>query len=240
MRAVPGARCPAPAARQQPPRGRAGGVFRDGIIAAVSASVTAALSALGARDPVLDGLIGAYPRPPARRPVPGPLRFAALARAIVYQQLAGRAAAVIHGRVVVALGGEVTPSAVLAASPELLASCGLSGAKTASLRDLAAKVDSGEVALGRIGRLSDEEIVEHLTRVRGIGTWTAQMFLLGTLGRQDVWPVGDYGVRAGFAKAWGLPDVLRPVDLEALGEPFRPYRSLVAWYCWRVVDTRLP
>jgi 3-methyladenine DNA glycosylase/8-oxoguanine DNA glycosylase len=207
---------------------------------AVSASVRAALSALAERDPVLDGLIEAHRPPPARRPVPVDQRFAALARAIVYQQLAGRAASAIHGRVVVGLGGEVTPAAVLAASPELLASCGLSGAKTAALRDLAEKVDSGEVALERMGRLPDNEVVEHLTQVRGIGTWTAQMFLLATLGRQDVWPVGDYGVRAGFARAWGLPDVPHPSDLDALGEPFRPYRSLVAWYCWRVVDAKLP
>ena len=212
----------------------------DGIIAAVSRSVRAALSALAERDPVLDGLIEAHRPPPARRPVPAPERFATLARAIVYQQLAGAAAAAIHGRLVVALDGEVTPSGVLAASPELLASCGLSGAKTAALRDLAAKVDSGDVALDRIGRLSDDEVVEHLTQVRGIGTWTAEMFLLSTLGRQDVWPVGDYGVRAGFARAWDLPDVPRPADLDPLGEPFRPYRSLVAWYCWRVVDARLP
>ena len=207
---------------------------------AVPSSVRAALSALAERDPVLDGLIEAYRRPPARRPVPGPLRFASLARAIVYQQLAGRAAAAIHGRLVAALGGEVTPSGILAASPELLASCGLSGAKAAALRDLAAKVDSGEVALDRIGRFSDEEVVEQLTKVRGIGTWTAQMFLLATLGRQDVWPVGDYGVRAGFARAWALPDVPRPADLDPLGEPFRPYRSFVAWYCWRVVDVQIP
>ncbi len=110
----------------------------------------------------------------------------------------------------------------------------------AALRDLAGKVESGEVALDRMGRLPDDEVVEHLTRVRGIGTWTAQMFLLSSLGRLDVWPVGDYGVRAGFARAWDLPDLPRPADLDPLGEPFRPYRSLVAWYCWRVVDVRLP
>lgn len=211
-----------------------------GIIVAVPASVKAALSTLDARDPVLDGLIEQHGPPPARRPVPVSERFASLARAIVYQQLAGRAAAAIYGRVVVALGAEITPSRVLAATPELLASCGLSAPKRAALGDLAAKVDSGEVDLGRMGRWSDEEVVDRLTRVRGIGPWTAQMFLLATLGRLDVWPIGDYGVRAGFARAWELPDVPRPADLEPLGEPFRPYRSLVAWYCWRVVDVRLP
>jgi 3-methyladenine DNA glycosylase/8-oxoguanine DNA glycosylase len=206
----------------------------------VSRSVRAALSALAGRDPVLDGLIETHRRPPARRPVPVAERFASLARAIVYQQLAGRAAEAIHGRLVVALGGKVTPVAVLAATPELLKSAGLSNAKAAALRDLADKVASGEVDIATIGRLSDEEVVEHLVRVRGIGTWTAQMFLLASLGRMDVWPVGDYGVRAGFAKAWRLHELPSPVELDPLGEPFRPYRSIVAWYCWRVVEARLP
>ena len=165
-------------------------------------------------------------------------RFASLAEIIVYQQLAGRAAATIHGRLVAVLGGEVTPERVLAASPELLASAGLSGAKAASIRDLAEKVVTGEVSLERIGRLSDDAVIEHLTRVRGIGPWTADMFLLGTLGRLDVWPTGDYGVRAGFAAAWALAEVPTAAELMVLGEPFRPYRSLVAWYCWRVMDDR--
>jgi DNA-3-methyladenine glycosylase II len=134
----------------------------------------------------------------------------------------------------------VSPEAVLATTPEVLAACGLSGAKAASIRDLALKVDDGEVALDRIGRLSDEQVVEHLTRVRGIGPWTAQMFLMSTLGRLDVWPVGDYGVRAGFGRAWALEGTPTPKELEVLGEPFHPYRSLVAWYCWRVVDIREP
>jgi 3-methyladenine DNA glycosylase/8-oxoguanine DNA glycosylase len=163
-------------------------------------------------------------------------RFGHLAGNIVYQQLAGRAAASIHGRLVEALGGEVTAERVLATPEEVLRACGLSGSKTASLLDLADKVASGEVSLDRIGRLSDEEVVGHLTVVRGIGPWTAQMFLMSTLGRMDVWPVGDYGVRAGFAKAWSLDDIPDPKTLDALGAPFRPYRSLVAWYCWRAAD----
>jgi 3-methyladenine DNA glycosylase/8-oxoguanine DNA glycosylase len=161
-----------------------------------------------------------------------------LAEAIVYQQLAGKAAASIHGRFVTALGGVVTPEAVLITDPGVLATCGLSGAKAGSIRDLAERVVGGEIALDRIGRLSDEDIVDHLTQVRGIGPWTAQMFLLGTLGRLDVWPTGDFGVRAGFARAWDLPEIPTPKELAVLGDPFRPYRSLVAWYCWREVDLR--
>jgi DNA-3-methyladenine glycosylase II len=187
---------------------------------------------------VLAGLVHRHGLPPARGRVAAADRFAAIARAVVYQQLAGNAAAAIHGRFVDALDGVVTPDRVLALDPDLLRSCGLSGSKAATIRDLAAKVASGEVALDRIGRLTDGEVVDHLTRVRGIGPWTAQMFLLATLGRLDVWPVGDYGVRAGFARAWGLPELPGPKELVPLGEPFRPYRSVVAWYCWRVMDDR--
>ena len=173
-----------------------------------------------------------------RRPVPAGARFGVLARAICSQQLAGAAAEAIFARFVTAVGGEVTPERVLAAPPAALAGCGLSGAKAASVRDLAAKVGDGEVSLDRIGRLDDEAVVAHLTAVRGIGVWTAEMFLLGALGRPDVWPVGDLGVRTGYALAWGLDQVPAPGELSALGERFRPYRSAVSWYCWRAADDR--
>ncbi len=201
-------------------------------------SMSEMVASLAARDRVLASLIDRHGPPPRRRPARAAERFAALAEIIVYQQLAGKAAASIHGRFELALEGSVTPERVLATSPARLTAAGLSGAKAASIRDLADKVCTGEISLERIGRLSDADIVDHLTRVRGIGPWTAQMFLLGTLGRLDVWPVGDYGVRAGFAAAWGLPEIPDPKALILLGEPFRPYRSLVAWYCWRAVDDR--
>jgi DNA-3-methyladenine glycosylase II len=199
-------------------------------------SLASATASLAERDPVLAALVDRHGTPPRRRPVRVDRRFESLAEAIVFQQLAGRAAATIHGRLVVALGGAVTPAAVLAASPDVLAGCGLSRAKAASIRDLAEKVTTGQIDLARVGRLSDDEVVVHLTQVRGIGPWTAQMFLLGTLGRLDIWPTGDYGVRAGFGRAWGLDATPTPEELLALGEPFRPYRSLVAWYCWRSAD----
>jgi 3-methyladenine DNA glycosylase/8-oxoguanine DNA glycosylase len=198
----------------------------------------AAVSELATCDPVLAGLVARHGPPPPRRRVPASRRFDRLAGNIVYQQLAGKAAASIHARLIAALGGEVTAERVLATPETVLRECGLSGAKTASLLDLAAKVASGQVSLDRIGRLSDDEVVSHLTVVRGIGPWTAQMFLMSTLSRLDVWPVGDYGVRAGFAKAWELDDIPDAKTLDLLGEPFRPYRSLVAWYCWRAVDDR--
>ena len=114
---------------------------------------------------------------------------------------------------------------------------GLSRAKLASIRDLAEHASDGRVVLERIGRLSDDDVIEHLTAVRGIGPWTAQMFLMFTLHRLDVWPTGDLGVRIGFAKAWGLAERPTPGELEVLGEPYRPDRSVVAWYCWRAADT---
>jgi 3-methyladenine DNA glycosylase/8-oxoguanine DNA glycosylase len=207
-------------------------------VAVTRRTLAEAATTLAARDPVLATLVRRHGTPPARPHVPAGLRFATLANAILYQQLAGRAAAAIHGRFVAALGGEVTPATVLATPPEVLASCGLSRAKAAAITDLAAKVASGEVALDRIGRLDDEAVVEHLVRVRGIGRWTAEMFLISTLGRLDVWPVGDYGVRAGYGRGWGLGGTPTPAELDGLGERYRPYRSVVAWYCWRVMDER--
>jgi 3-methyladenine DNA glycosylase/8-oxoguanine DNA glycosylase len=174
---------------------------------------------------------------------PGPRaseRFAALAQSIAYQQLAGRAAATIWGRVVAAVGEPFTPATVLATDPAELRAAGLSGAKTAALLDLATKCADGTVRLERVGRKDDAQVIEHLTVVRGIGPWTAQMFLLFDLRRLDVWPTGDYGVRAGFARAFGLAQLPSERELAVLGEAFAPYRSVLAWWCWREVDTVTP
>lgn len=174
--------------------------------------------------------------PPALRP-PQETHFAALVRAIVYQQLAGRAAAAIHGRLVAALHSDVAPESLLALPEPALRTVGLSANKAASLRDLAAKVLDGTVVLApaRVARLRDDDIVARLSTVRGIGRWTAEMFLLFQLRRLDVWPTGDLGVRRGYGLAWGIA-MPTPRELEPLGDPFRPYRSIVAWYCWRAVE----
>jgi DNA-3-methyladenine glycosylase II len=163
--------------------------------------------------------------------------FAALLRAIVYQQLAGAAAAAIHGRVVASLDGEVTPERLLALPTETLRSAGLSARKAASLQDLAAKIVEGTVVLDPAGLRaeSDAEVIGRLTTVRGIGQWTAEMFLMFQLQRLDVWPTGDFGVRKGYGLAWGIPTPTAK-ELDPLGEPFRPYRSVVAWYCWRAAE----
>jgi len=162
--------------------------------------------------------------------------FAALARSIMYQQLAGRAAAAIHARFVEALGGTVTPQAVLAASPETLRGAGLSANKAAAVYDLALKSTDGTVPLDELTELDDEEIITRLSAVRGIGRWTAEMFLMFELRRPDIWPVDDYGVRNGWTLIHALPALIKPADLRAAGEAFRPYRSVVAWYCWQAVS----
>ncbi|HEY8759325.1 MAG TPA: DNA-3-methyladenine glycosylase 2 family protein [Candidatus Dormibacteraeota bacterium] len=162
--------------------------------------------------------------------------FNALVRAIVYQQLATKAAAAIHGRFIALFGGEPVPAAILATPDEALRACGLSTAKTLAVRDLALKSTDGTVPLERIEKLPDDEIVARLSAVRGIGRWTAEMFLIFQLGRQDVWPVDDLGVRRGYAVIHGLPEWPKPKELQALGEIYRPYRTAAAWYCWRTAD----
>jgi DNA-3-methyladenine glycosylase II len=199
-----------------------------------------AVATLTRRDPALRALVHVvgpctmgWGR--TRRP-----HFAELARMICYQQLAGAAARTIHGRFEALFDGHPTPDAVLATPDPALRGAGLSAAKAASIRDLAVRVDAGEVRLARMGRLPDDEVVRELTLVRGIGRWTAEMFLMFQLGRPDVWPVDDLGVRRGYSLIYGLPEMPRARDLDPLGEPFRPYRSVVAWYCWRAVDTVVP
>lgn len=193
----------------------------------------ATTAAIAAADPNLAEFIeraGPY----APRPGEGDA-LASLARAIVFQQLATGAAAAIHRRFVAAIGGAVTAGAILATEPDALRGAGLSGAKTASLVDLATKTRDGTVPLAGIEQLGDEEIVGRLTMVRGIGRWTAEMFLLFELRRPDVWPVDDLGVRHGWSLIHGLPETITARALLAEGERFRPHRSAVALYCWHAV-----
>jgi DNA-3-methyladenine glycosylase II len=167
--------------------------------------------------------------------------FGALARAIAYQQLAGRAAAAIHGRFLALYGTDPpTPAAVLATPIEGLRAVGLSGAKAAALVDLAAKFTDGTVPVERLADMPDDEVIGRLSAVRGVGRWTAEMFLLFDLGRPDVWPVDDYGVRKGWTVIHGLDAPPAPRQLMTLGEPLRPHRSTAAWYCWRAADTLTP
>jgi 3-methyladenine DNA glycosylase/8-oxoguanine DNA glycosylase len=197
-------------------------------------SLAAATADLASRDPVLAKLVAAVgPIKYQPRFAEGP--FAALARAIVFQQLAGRAANAILGRVVIAVGGTLTAESIAATPDENLRAAGLSANKLRSLRDLSDKVLDGTVDFAALVRLPDDEVKARLTSVRGIGAWTAEMFLMFQLRRLDVWPVDDLGVRQGFGLAWGLDPAPTAKELVVLGEPFRPYRSIVARYCWEAV-----
>lgn len=162
--------------------------------------------------------------------------FEALAESIVYQQLAGAAAAAIWGRFRGLFDGEFSPQAVLGKRETTLRGAGLSPNKASSIRDLAAKIVDGTVPVENLTRLRDEAIIDRLVVVRGIGRWTAEMFLMFQLRRIDVWPVDDYGVRKGYARAYKLAELPKPKELMARGERFRPYRSVAAWYCWRAVE----
>jgi DNA-3-methyladenine glycosylase II len=166
--------------------------------------------------------------------------FNSLARAIVFQQLAGRAARAIHGRFIALYDGRPTAEAILRTPVDDLRGVGLSGNKAASVLDLAQKVADGTVPLDHFEDLSDDEVVARLSTVRGIGRWTAEMFLLFQLRRLDVWPVDDFGVRNGYARIHAQAEPPTAKALEALGDVYRPYRSAAAWYCWRAVDTVLP
>jgi len=193
---------------------------------------------LAATDPRLAALIARslrYNVKPAQSLRP----FDALAESIAYQQLSGKAAATIFGRVRALYPRQkyLDPKKILATPDDSFRAAGLSRSKIAALKDLAAKTIGGTVPSARaITRMSDEEIIVRLTEVRGIGRWTVEMLLLFDLGRPDVWPVDDYGVRKGFAKIFGRRKLPTPKQLMKFGEKWRPYRSMAAWYFWRALD----
>jgi len=183
-------------------------------------------------DPVMARIIGRIgPIRLAHRPE----RFQALVRAIIFQQLAGAAAQAIYNRFVKQIGGRrfPTPAQVLAASDEAMRGAGLSRGKTAYIRDLAAHVRDGALNFHRFPRMDDEEIIVELTRVKGIGRWTAEMFLMFNLCRPDVLPVDDLGFRNAVAKAYGMSKPPAAKELRLFGERWRPYRSAAVWYLWQ-------
>ncbi len=191
---------------------------------------------LAGRDPVLAGLVAELGPMRLRRSAVS--HFASLVQAIVYQQLAGAAARAIHGRLIASVDGDIAPGPLLALSEQTLRTVGLSAAKVLSLRDLATKVLDGTVVLAprSLARQADDEIMARLSIVRGIGPWSAQMFLIFQLRRLDVWPVGDHGVRQGYGLAWQVPTPSAR-ELDPLGDPYRPYRTVLTWYCWRAAGT---
>jgi DNA-3-methyladenine glycosylase II len=199
-----------------------------------------ATDALVARDDTFAALVAEHGPIRLGAKVPVARRYESLAQSIAYQQLAGKAAASIWGRVRALSDDGFTPEVVLDLSPASLRSAGLSQAKADAVRDLARLVVAGDIRLDEVGRMPDDDVVAMLTQARGVGPWTAHMFLLFDLHRLDVWPTGDYGVRVGYGRAFGLAEAPTPKELDGLGERFRPYRSVAAWYCWRVVDSPNP
>jgi DNA-3-methyladenine glycosylase II len=185
-------------------------------------------------DPVLCSLIdrvGAY-RMVYREPT-----FETLVRSIVYQQLSGRVASVIFGRLAGLMpDGKITPVGILKLTPAKMRKAGLSKQKTAYIRDLARKTNRGAVRFEALPDLADHEVIEHLTQVKGIGVWTAHMFLIFALQRLDVLPTGDLGVRMAIRKAYGMDELPHPKQIEELALTWRPYCTVASWYLWRSLD----
>lgn len=200
-----------------------------------------AIAHLVAADPVLAGLVERFGAPSAARdpsrPAPGD-HYGALLRAIVGQQLSTRAARAIYARLVEFFGGRTpSPEQVLAADPEAMrAAAGLSRAKVSFLRSLAEHLINGELELGRVDELPDDEIIAELCEVKGIGEWSAHMFLIFQLERPDVMAPGDLGIRRAVERAYGLPGLPTPAEVLALAEPWRPYRSMACRLLWRSLD----
>ena len=162
--------------------------------------------------------------------------FETLVKSIVYQQLSGRVASVIFGRVVKAAGGKLTPGSILKLRPGRMRALGLSGQKTAYIRDLARHTRDGSVNFAELLDLPDETVIERLTEVKGVGVWTAHMFLIFALRRTDVLPLGDLGIRAAIRKAYGFPELPEAGEMEALAARWRPYCTVASWYLWRSLE----
>jgi DNA-3-methyladenine glycosylase II len=193
-----------------------------------------ALEVLSRADPVMGGLIervGSY-RIRYRDP-----DFDTLAKSIVFQQLSGKAAATIFDRLLSAAGdGKLTPDAVLKLTPARLRALGLSRQKIAYIRDIAGHARTGAVDFSALRTLADEEVIQALTSLKGVGVWTAQMFLMFALRRKDVLPVGDLGIRAAVKNVYGLEEMPTPSAVGEMGEKWRPYRTVASWYLWRSLE----
>jgi DNA-3-methyladenine glycosylase II len=193
-----------------------------------------AILALKGADPVLAGLIEAVGSYRIRYREPD---FEALTKAIVYQQLSGKVAATIFGRLRDAAGdGRLTPGSVLGLTPARMRAAGLSKQKIAYIRDIARRTLTGDADFEGLRRKTDDEVIRVLTGLKGVGVWTAHMFLIFALRRKDVLPTGDLGIRAAVEKAYGLAEIPTPAEVERLGEKWRPYRTVASWYLWRSLE----
>src|SRR6516225_7850342 len=194
-----------------------------------------AINHLKKSDPTLAAIISSVG--PCRMEYGEPT-FHSLAEAILYQQLNGKAAVTIFKRFTERSGDPVTPAGILKLTDAEMRVVGLSKQKTAYLRDLAEKTQAGLVDFERLGRLPDEEVIRHLTQVKGVGAWTAQMFLIFSLRRPNVLPVGDYGVQVAIKKHYRKRKLPKPKEMEKIAKPWSPYRSIACWYLWRSLDIK--
>jgi DNA-3-methyladenine glycosylase II len=193
-----------------------------------------AISHLKRSDPVLAAIIGRVGEYSIRFREPD---FETLVKSIVFQQLSGRVAEVIFGRLASAVDGKMTPAAILKMRPARMRKLGLSAAKTAYIRDLARHTRDGSVVFEELGGLPDEEVIARLTKVKGIGVWTAHMFLMFALQRHNVLPTGDLGIRSAIRKAYALEEMPLPKEVEAIAAKWHPYCTVASWYLWRSLDT---
>lgn len=185
-------------------------------------------------DPVLASIINRAGAFKMRYADPG---FETMVRSIVSQQLNGRAADTIFARLKDAARSDpITPESILKLRPQKMRSLGLSGQKMTYIRELARMTRAGEVDFEQCAGLQDEDVVKHLTRVKGVGVWTVHMFLMFALRRRDVLPTGDFGIRMAMKKAYGLEDLPKPAEMEKIAGPWRPYSSIACWYLWRSLE----
>ena len=194
-----------------------------------------AINHLRKSDPVLCAIIERVG--PFRMEYSAP-EFHSLAEAIIYQQLHGKAAATIFKRFTLLAGEPLTPEGILKLTDEQLRSVGLSKQKSAYLKDLATKTAAGLIDFSKLDAMPDDEVIKHLTQVKGIGVWTAHMFLMFMLKRPDILPTGDYGIQAAIKKHYRKRKMPKPKDMEKIAKAWAPYRSIACWYLWRSLDIK--
>jgi DNA-3-methyladenine glycosylase II len=192
---------------------------------------------LSQRDRRLAAIIAAHPLCTVGRNPKPVSHFEALVESVISQQLAVKAADTIHARVIALAGGKISPTKILKISEAAMREAGVSGAKFKTIQGLADAAESGQIKINKLHEIADdEEIFGKLTALWGIGPWTVDMFMMFQLGRLDIWPTGDLGVRRGYEKIYNLKEEITPKELAKKGEKFKPYRSVVAWYCWRALE----
>ncbi len=194
-----------------------------------------AINHLKQSDPVLRAIIERVG--PCRMEF-GPPEFHSLAEAIVYQQLNGKAAVTIFKRFAALAGEPLTPETILNLTDAQMRSVGLSKQKTSYLKDMSQRAVGGELNFARLPQLADDEVIKHLTQVKGVGVWTAQMFLMFTLKRPNILPTGDFGVRMAIKKHYRKRKLPKPEQMEKIARPWEPYRSVACWYLWKSLDVK--